>query len=642
MSYVIQITKEKLPKAFLAALTKVSKLKRGGNPSVNFIALVNNLTQKYPCASVIDDSVWSDGPLVNNAGEFILTLGIIYPKVKEVLPFIISQTQSLGMSVLDCQVGKVYLPLKLPPKPDMGDSKAVIKYINALIKINQASEIKDVINNPEVLHLVDRSNNSYLHFCAEFGQVETFELLHKAGLDINAFNKTKETPLHIAAEAENYEIAKYCIEKKCNINTKNKYHTSPLFSAISHAKSLEIVKLLGDNGADINQVNEYGGTLLVPAVQYGRSVPIVEYLLSKGLDINRSDETGWHETPLRASCSSGMTRFLLENGAEVNSKDTYGRSPLVNFCEQMKYDSASVLLQFGANIKDLKKVSAIRFIEYLYNEIGKYLGKTIKEFAEGYGIDWEEYQKPDVQIKVEDKANQYFRKKYEELGSDNLVFELNPVGNFDIEKLESIRESITQYRYLKGLILRNLHKITALDDFLGNFNELQSLKIIFCRQLSNIPDFIGRLSSLKYLEINTYGIKCISEEIGQLKNLETLIIETSSLEFIPKSISNLSNLKELVITDAKISLIPDLSHLKELKKLVLAELQLTEIPDFVFKLPNLEELNIEGNRISQIPRSILDLKLKKIIYHRNPLVYPPRKELKGGGLNVLTNWFKNN
>lgn len=67
----------------------------------------------YPCLcelsdDEIDDSVWCDGPLMNNFMTKVPVIGFVYSKVDEALPVVIRLANNLGISVLDWQQGIVF------------------------------------------------------------------------------------------------------------------------------------------------------------------------------------------------------------------------------------------------------------------------------------------------------------------------------------------------------------------------------------------------------------------------------------------------------------------------------------------------------------------------------------------------------
>jgi len=118
MSYNISITRSDIPKDDKLAWKYMEELYNNdnGKASSDFLELIKKLTERYPCIcdlpdDKVDDGVWSDGPLVNNAGDKITTIGVVFSQVESVIPFIIETSNNLGFSVFDGQIGKIFRPL---------------------------------------------------------------------------------------------------------------------------------------------------------------------------------------------------------------------------------------------------------------------------------------------------------------------------------------------------------------------------------------------------------------------------------------------------------------------------------------------------------------------------------------------------
>jgi hypothetical protein len=78
-------------------------------------ALVYRLTSRYPCIcdlpdEQVDDGVWCSGPLRQPSYTRATVLGLIYPRVDEVLPFVIETATALGLTVFDWQSGEIHRP----------------------------------------------------------------------------------------------------------------------------------------------------------------------------------------------------------------------------------------------------------------------------------------------------------------------------------------------------------------------------------------------------------------------------------------------------------------------------------------------------------------------------------------------------
>jgi hypothetical protein len=116
MSYNVAIIIAPVPTLDAAAWEAVhSLIEQPGPVPAIFQQLHDQLTARYPCmCSVpddqIDDTVWSDGPLINNFLHRAAVLGISYSRVDEVLPFLIETANSLGLIVFDWATERIYRP----------------------------------------------------------------------------------------------------------------------------------------------------------------------------------------------------------------------------------------------------------------------------------------------------------------------------------------------------------------------------------------------------------------------------------------------------------------------------------------------------------------------------------------------------
>lgn len=85
-------------------------------PSEDFLNLLKKIMEQYPC--ICDeqedddrDFIWSNGPLLNNAGHDIAVLGLS-SGIDEAMPYIIKTANDMGFIVFDEQEGKIYRPEK--------------------------------------------------------------------------------------------------------------------------------------------------------------------------------------------------------------------------------------------------------------------------------------------------------------------------------------------------------------------------------------------------------------------------------------------------------------------------------------------------------------------------------------------------
>jgi hypothetical protein len=116
MSYNVAICTPPIPADDVSAWNALDSLieAQGATPEV-FKELHDRLTAKYPCICAlsddqVDEGVWSDGPLWNNFGHRAAVLGMIYPRVEEVLPFLVRIANALGLAVFDWGGPTIYRP----------------------------------------------------------------------------------------------------------------------------------------------------------------------------------------------------------------------------------------------------------------------------------------------------------------------------------------------------------------------------------------------------------------------------------------------------------------------------------------------------------------------------------------------------
>jgi ankyrin repeat protein len=112
---------------------------------------------------------------------------------------------------------------------------------------------------------------------------------------VNITNSDGDSPLYIAVQEENMDIAKYLIDNGADVNHINTREVWSILHLACHLKNLEMVELLIDNGANLEEKNEQGQTALIIAIQknHGKShLEVIETLLKAGADFLYTDNTG--------------------------------------------------------------------------------------------------------------------------------------------------------------------------------------------------------------------------------------------------------------------------------------------------------------------------------------------------------------
>ncbi|KAM7069870.1 transient receptor potential cation channel subfamily A member 1 [Acridotheres tristis] len=165
--------------------------------------------------------------------------------------------------------------------------------------------------------------------CMEILLKKGEELGHSAKTHINFTNNGKCSPLHLAVQSGDLEMIKMCIEFGAQIDLKQNEKCTALHFAATQGAT-EIVKLMMSSYAGeesiIDAVDGNKETLLHRTALFDH-YELAEYLISMGANIDSVDIEGRSPLLLATSCASWkIVNLLLSKGANVSLKDHLGRN----------------------------------------------------------------------------------------------------------------------------------------------------------------------------------------------------------------------------------------------------------------------------------------------------------------------------
>ena len=179
------------------------------------------------------------------------------------------------------------------------------------------------------------------------GDIEAVKEFLDAGVDVNATDGIRRTPLHRAAMEGHKEIVELLIAKGADVNATSVFGQTPLSEAIERRR-IEIVELLIAAGADVNaKYSETGRTPLHDAAINGRK-EIAELLIANGADVNAKDRGG--STPLHYAKTKEIAELLISKGADVNAKKDDGVTPLHFAAREGHKEIVELLIANGADV----------------------------------------------------------------------------------------------------------------------------------------------------------------------------------------------------------------------------------------------------------------------------------------------------
>jgi len=117
MSWVVEIVSVPVADEIDDAWEQLAELREeedareyGSAPSEPMNELYRRLTARYPCITESPESPWSDGPLINNFGDKLTTVGIIVSQIEQTLPFVVETATEMGFTVFDAGDERIYRP----------------------------------------------------------------------------------------------------------------------------------------------------------------------------------------------------------------------------------------------------------------------------------------------------------------------------------------------------------------------------------------------------------------------------------------------------------------------------------------------------------------------------------------------------
>ena len=170
--------------------------------------------------------------------------------------------------------------------------------------------------------------------------------------DVNAPQADGATALHWAAHRDDLETADLLIRAGANASAANDYGVTPVSLACTNRSAAMVGKLL-EAGANPSAAQLTGETVLMTCARTG-SADAVQLLLASGADVN-AKESKKGQTALMwavAGRHSEVARALIEHGAEIRTPSKGGFTPLLFAARGGDLESARMLLEAGANVNE--------------------------------------------------------------------------------------------------------------------------------------------------------------------------------------------------------------------------------------------------------------------------------------------------
>lgn len=267
------------------------------------------------------------------------------------------------------------------------------------IRNNESAKLQTLIEKGLSFAVVDQNGASPLMWAIYTGNKMMIDRLVTDRFNCDArgiiwINKGKGTylgsPMAVAAEKKDNQTVELLInkcgtpvdEREYDPTTNNNSGWTALFYAVNN-NNYELAKFLVEKGADVNK-NEPRGTILMNAAGSGNE-QLFDLVLNAGATLNNQDaKFGMNELSYAViGANKKIVEKLIEKGVKIDVPDNAGKTPLILATEQGNIDLVDLLLAKGASptlrdkenedilVKAIKKKDEPMFEKLLQNIDGK-------------------------------------------------------------------------------------------------------------------------------------------------------------------------------------------------------------------------------------------------------------------------------
>ena len=209
-----------------------------------------------------------------------------------------------------------------------------------------------------------------LHWAAHWNDMEAVNLLLRAGADSKATNRYGATPISEAVATGNAAMVQSLLNAGANANTPTTADGETILMTAARVGNFDVVKLLLDRGAEVNAREKYKGQTALMWAAAERHTDIVKLLLEHRADWKIRSVDRETKPPKLSAASSispiargGFTalsfsaregdistaKVMLDAGVDLNYGDIDNTSALVVAIMNKQFTFAKFLLDRGAD-----------------------------------------------------------------------------------------------------------------------------------------------------------------------------------------------------------------------------------------------------------------------------------------------------
>jgi len=270
---------------------------------------------------------------------------------------------------------------------------------------NNSQKIKDLIEYEENVDYMIYDGYSLLITAVIYNKVDLVEMLLEMGANTEIQNPRGETPLYLACSI-NINIVELLLRYGAEINKIIRFGGDTVLSKAISNENIKMIKLLLDNDANPNLGDDKNNTPLQVAASNRNDIntELRKYLL----DNDKNNTSLQLSESNHNDINTEIIKLLLQYGADINSKNLVGVTPLFFACLQENILNIDTLLEYGAD-------------PYIMNNENQYImnNPMIKENIKLYvGNKMYELHKLNVAYDMIEIANGIQEELFQELNND--------------------------------------------------------------------------------------------------------------------------------------------------------------------------------------------------------------------------------
>lgn len=265
------------------------------------------------------------------------------------------------------------------------DARQYSPLLDAAVK-GDSGAVRSLLRQKDDVNAATQDGTSVLQWVVRRDDVESAELLIKAGADVKHANSLGVTPLALACANGNGKMIKTLLDAGADANATDRTGESMLMTAATSGSEAAVKQLL-DHGAKVDaREPTFQQTALMFAARKDRTA-VIKALIKHGADVNaqtRIDKApefrppgagggshgvgivrgGWPTRGMRNPQPGGLTpllyaardghvesaKLLLDAGADINKVEANGITPLLMAIANNQMEVAHLLIERKADI----------------------------------------------------------------------------------------------------------------------------------------------------------------------------------------------------------------------------------------------------------------------------------------------------